>query len=264
MLLHLVWHTHTLWHGIHCYALLFCLGMLAGACVVWWGFRKHQLKQSDYNQLVPLSIIGILLGARLTHCLFYEWGYYAHHLLEILLPFARLDGGWQFVGFQGLASHGGTFGLMVAIWLFAWRKRLNWVLLFDFFAIATPLAGCFIRLGNFCNSEILGIPTSLAWAVLFADADPLPRHPVQLYEALAYLLIFLVNSVIWRHRKAGDGFFLGLNLTLVCIVRLTIECFKMEQADFSPFLLTMGQWLTLPFLLFGVGALVNAQKKRTV
>lgn len=262
MLLHLVWHTHALWHGIHCYALLFCLGMLSGACVVWHGFRKHQLPQRDYNQLVPLAIVGILVGARLTHCLCYEWGYYANHLGEILLPITHTDNGWQFTGYQGLASHGGTFGLMVAIWLFAWRKHINWIVLFDFFAIATPLAGCFIRLGNFCNSEILGLPSSLPWAVLFADVDPLPRHPVQLYEAAAYLLIFTVNALIWHHRRAGNGFFLGLNLVMVCVVRLAVEHLKMEQADFTPALLTMGQWLTLPFLLFGVGILLWARKKR--
>ncbi|MDO4191517.1 MAG: prolipoprotein diacylglyceryl transferase [Bacteroidales bacterium] len=262
MLSYFIWHSHIYWHGIHCYATLFCLGLLLGACVVWWGFRQHQLPQTTYNTLVPISLIGIILGARLVHCLFYEWDYYVHHLLAILLPFSHENGTVQFVGYHGLASHGATLGLMLAVLLFSKQKKISWLLLFDLFAIATPLAGCFIRIGNFFNSEILGTASALPWAIIFADVDPLPRHPVQLYEAIAYALIFLVNIVIWRRHRAGDGLFLGLNLTLVCVVRLALECIKEEQADFAPPLLTMGQWLTLPFLLFGLVMLLYATKRK--
>lgn len=261
MLLYIVWHSHQTWLGLHSYALLFVFAMLSGAMVVYRGFRSRGLTQEDYNLIVPMALAGILLGARLTHCFCYEWGYYSQHPLEVLLPLARIDGQWQWVGYHGLASHGATFGLMLAVWLFAWMKRADWRMLFDFFAVATPVAGFFIRLGNLCNSEILGTPCSMPWAFLFADVDPLPRHPVQLYEALAYAFIFVGSVLIWKRNKHGHGFLLGYNLTAVSVCRLLIEMFKEEQADYIPQLLTMGQWLTLPFLAFGIVMMCVSKQK---
>ena len=145
-----------------------------------------------------IAHLGILVGARLGHCLFYEPGYYLSHPIEMLLPIRDTPTGWQFTGYQGLASHGGAVGLIIALWLYVRRTRLNFVDVLDFIAIVTPLTACFIRLGNLMNGEIVGKPTDVPWAFLFDGYDE-PRHPAQLYEALAYFAFFLI--MVWLYRR---------------------------------------------------------------
>lgn len=164
-------------------------------------------------------------------------------------------GGWKFVGYEGLASHGGTIGLIVALYLYYRRTRLNLWQVLDNIAIATPITACFIRLGNLMNSEIIGKVTDVPWAFIFERVDKMPRHPGQLYEAIAYFLFFFVGLWFYRKRpqRVGTGFFFGLCLTLIFTFRFFIEYTKDIQVDFeSGMLLNMGQILSIPFIAIGI------------
>jgi prolipoprotein diacylglyceryl transferase len=190
---------------------------------------------------------------------------------EMLLPMHQMpDGSWKFTGYEGLASHGGTIGLIIAMVLY-WRKmKLKpWVVM-DNIAIAVPATACCIRIGNLMNSEIIGNPTDMPWGFIFHTRDALvdgqlaPRHPAQLYEAIAYLLIFIVGAFIyWRWYKTqnmastssiavGKGFYFGFCLVTIFTFRFFIEFLKKEQVDFEQGMpLDMGQLLSIPFVLLG-------------
>jgi prolipoprotein diacylglyceryl transferase len=235
------------------YSVCFVIAMFCGAIVVWHICRKAGVSQQQYNRLVPVALLSILLGARLGHCFFYEWQYYSQHWLEILLPCRQLSNGWKFTGYQGLASHGAIVGLMLGLWLFSKREHIQLSVLYDSFAIATPLAGIFIRLGNFINGEIVGTPTQLPWGIVFCNIDDLPRHPAQLYEAIMFLLMFVVLVVLWKHHGARfNYFYFTVSVLMVSLSRFLVEFVKMEQGilTFPPF--TVGQWLSLPFVVVGI------------
>ena len=192
--------------------------------------------------------------------------------IEMLIPFHQMpDGAWKFTGYEGLASHGGTIGLIVAMMLY-WRKmKLKpWVVM-DNIAISVPATACCIRLGNLMNSEIIGNPTDVAWGFIFHSREALvdgqlaPRHPAQLYEAIAYLIIFVVGAMIyWKWYKAqgmaeksriavGTGFYFGFCLATIFTFRFFIEFLKKEQVDFEQGMpLDMGQLLSIPFVVLGV------------
>jgi prolipoprotein diacylglyceryl transferase len=191
-----------------------------------------------------------VIGARLGHCLFYEPAYYLRRPLEILMI-------WR----GGLASHGGAVGIFLALYGYSRRRPDQpYLWLLDRMAIPTALGGSFIRLGNLFNSEILGISTDVPWAFVFARIDDLPRHPAQLYESLAYLLIFGVLFAVYRKRGSHTprGLLLGLFLVLVFGARFVIECVKVRQAAFGEALpLSMGQLLSIPAILVGVVLLVR-------
>ena len=168
------------------------------------------------------------------------------------------DGSWKFIGYEGLASHGGTIGLIIALYLYYRRTHMNLWHVLDDIAIATPITACFIRLGNLMNSEIIGTPTTVPWAFIFERVDQLPRHPGQLYEALAYLIFFFVGWYFYKKRpeKVATGFFFGLCLTLIFTFRFFIEYTKDIQVDFeSGMLLNMGQLLSLPFIIIGIACM---------
>ena len=151
-----------------------------------------------FDSLFVYCLLGIVIGARLGHCLFYEPGYWLSHPVEMLLPVKITDSGIKWTGYQGLASHGGTIGLMLALWIYSRRVKLKFLTVLDNIAIATPLAGCFIRLGNLMNGEIVGTVTHVPWASFFRTKICNPRHPAQLYEAIAYLLIFIIGLRLYK------------------------------------------------------------------
>ncbi|MBQ3828123.1 MAG: prolipoprotein diacylglyceryl transferase [Prevotella sp.] len=235
--------------------------------------RKKRVKGKweEENLFEPLFIycfLGILIGARLGHCLFYQPDYFlssGKHFIEMLLPIHYLpDGGWKFTGYEGLASHGGTIGIMIALWLYAKWSKLPILTIIDNICIATPVTACFIRLGNLMNSEIIGKVTDVPWAFIFERVDMQPRHPGQLYEAIAYAIFFFIGWYLYKKKpeRVGTGFFFGLCLTLIFTFRFFIEYTKDIQEEFEAgMLLNMGQILSIPFVVFGIWLIVRSFKK---
>ena len=158
-------------------------------------------------------------------------------------------------GYKGLASHGGTIGLIIALWFYVRRTKINIWRVLDNVAIATPVTACFIRLGNLMNSEIIGKATDVPWAFIFERVDMIPRHPGQLYEAIAYAIFFVIGWYFYRKKpqRVGTGFFFGLCITLIFTARFFIEFTKDIQKDFeASMLLNMGQLLSIPFIIVGL------------
>lgn len=237
------------WYGV-CFALAF----LVGYGIMQRVFRNEQKPDRDLDTLLLYLLAGTVIGARLGHCLFYEPAYYLRHPLEILMF-------WR----GGLASHGGAIGIFLALYLYSRRRPDQpYLWLLDRVAVPTALGGSFIRLGNLFNSEILGTPADVPWAFVFTRIDDLPRHPAQLYESVAYLLIFGVLLAVYRKRgsQTPQGLLLGLLLVLVFGARFVIEFVKVRQAAFGEALpLSVGQLLSIPVILLGVFLLVHVRSR---
>ena len=184
--------------------------------------------------------------------------------LEIFLPIKFLDGGgWKFTGYAGLASHGGTIGLIIALWLYCRKTKMNYMDVLDMIAVATPITACWIRLANLMNSEIIGMPTEVPWAFIFTRVDLLPRHPAQLYEALAYLALFFIMIFLYKKydKKFHRGFYFGFCLVFIFVFRFFIEFIKEDQVDFeADMMLNMGQWLSIPFIILGLISIFMGRK----
>lgn len=230
------------------YGLLFASAFLVGSMLLQHIVRAEQVDLKWVDRLTLYLIPATALGARLGHCLFYEWDYYSQHPLEILFTFP-----WA-----GLASHGATVSLLLATWLFSRTYQFNYLWLLDRLAIVVAPGLAFIRLGNLMNSEIIGRETTLPWAFRFAHYDlihhqqtaiPLQlRHPTQLYEALFYLLLFGLVYQIWRRyqRQTPPGLMFGLFVSLLFSFRFLVEFLKENQVSFEGQLpLNMGQLLSL-------------------
>ena len=184
---------------IRYYGLLWLIGLALAYLIVQRQYRDRRIPTEKFEPLLFYCFIGILVGARLGHCLFYQPDYYLHHIGEMLLPVKFLpNGDWRWTGYEGLASHGGTLGLIVALWLYCRKTKMHYMDVLDMIAVATPITACCIRLANLMNSEIIGRPTDVPWAFVFERVDMLPRHPAQLYEALAYLTFFVGMVVLYR------------------------------------------------------------------
>lgn len=201
-------------------------------------------------------VIGTIVGARLGHVFFYAWDYYSQHLFEIIMV-------WK----GGLASHGGTIGVFIALWLFSrkfTKRNVFWII--DRVVIPTALAAMFIRLGNLFNSEIYGIQTSLPWGFIFErNGETVAKHPTQIYEALAYLITFFtVNKLYWKTDiKSKVGAISGIFFIMIFAARFFIEFIKEEQEAFETSMtLNMGQWLSIPFVLGGVLLIYFAYRKK--
>ncbi|MDR1222079.1 MAG: prolipoprotein diacylglyceryl transferase [Tannerella sp.] len=236
------------------YNLLFTGGLGLCAYIIKKIFDKENIPESTYWTLFYFCFGGIVLGARLGHCLFYEPAYYLHHPLEMILPVSFRSGELEF-GYRGLASHGGTIGLMIALFLFGRKTGMSVIKTLDYIAIVAPLGACFIRTGNLMNSEIIGKETDVPWAFIFERVDMLPRHPAQLYEAIAYLIFFFLMVYLYKRRRDAiqSGFLFGLVLTLIFSFRFLVEFLKERQVDFeNDMYLDMGQLLSLPFILTGL------------
>lgn len=242
--------------SIRYYGLLFVSGLILSIYFLSKIFKLESIPSGNLEKLSVYGMIGIIIGARLGHCLFYEPSYYLAHPLEMLLPIQQQPGGgFKFTGYQGLASHGGAIGMIIALVFYHRKTKQSMLKTIDLVAIVGPLAGCFIRLGNLMNSEIIGLPTTKPWAFVFARVDNIPRHPAQLYEALAYFLIFLTLFLLYKslRLRIQNGFFFGITLTLVFVARFFIEFIKENQVGFEDNLaFNMGQILSLPYILIGI------------
>ncbi|PIB28522.1 prolipoprotein diacylglyceryl transferase [Maribacter sp. 4G9] len=237
------------------YSLLFMIGIVVAFQIEKRIFIKENVPLERLDKLIIYVIVGIILGARLGHCFFYEPEYYFKNPIEILLPIKKVGDSYNFIGFQGLASHGGTIGVLISLGLYCKKYKTNFLWLMDRIAIVGPIVGAFIRLGNFMNSEIYGKPTNGNWGVVFQRDDIIPRHPTQLYEAFSYLLIFGILMYTYQKsfKRRHDGLIFGLCLLLIFSARLIIEYFKENQVGFeAAMFMNMGQVLSIPFIIIGL------------
>lgn len=269
MLNYILWHPsleifRIFGYPIRWYSMCWLVGLLLAYLTVKRLYKEQKIKPELFDPLFIYCLVGILIGARLGHCLFYERSYFLSdgmHMIEMIVPMHHMaDGSWKFTGYEGLASHGGTIGLILALIIYVWRTKLGIWTVLDNVAIATPVTACFIRLGNLMNSEIIGKVTDVPWAFIFERVDMLPRHPGQLYEAIAYALFFPIGWYLYRKypNKVGTGFFFGLCLTLIFTFRFFIEYTKEIQEDFEAgMLLNMGQLLSIPFVIIGISCMVK-------
>lgn len=229
------------------YGLLFATAILAGLQIMKWIFRREGKSVDLVDSGFVYAVIGIVVGARLGHCFFYDPAFYLANPMKI---FAVWEG--------GLASHGGGLGVIIALYFFVKKYKLDFMWLLDRMVLPTALFAFFVRMGNFMNSEILGMKTDVSWAIIFAKVDNIPRHPAQLYEAVAYLAIFFILFFIYKNKKTlQPGFLFGMFLTLVFSARFLVEFVKERQASYSSdFILNTGQALSIPFLLIGIGLII--------
>ena len=256
---------------IRYYGLMWALAILIGAKFFDNFCKREGLPSKVSESIFIYGTLATIIGARLGHCLFYDPGQYltsGKGFVEMLLPIKFLaGGGWKFTGYEGLASHGGTLGLMIALWLYCRKTKLHYMDVVDMIAVATPITACFIRLANLMNSEIIGNPTDVPWAFVFERVDMLPRHPGQLYEAIAYLILFFIMIYLYKNysKKLHRGFFFGLCLTYIFVFRFFIEFLKENQEDFeNNMMFNMGQWLSIPFVIVGIYFMFFYDRKKKV
>ena len=261
--------------SIRWYSLMWLIGLALAYLMVRWLYKKQNIPDEKFEPLFIYCFVGILIGARLGHCIFYQPDYFLTSwkgFIEMLLPI-HIDqaGGWHMTGYQGLASHGGTAGLILALLLYVRQFKMPVWQVLDNIAIATGITACCIRIGNLMNSEIVGKITdeSLPWAFWFVQHDGAEqvvlRHPGQLYEAIAYALYFLLCVVLYKKmpQKVGTGFFFGLCLAYIFTFRFFIEYTKEVQEAFEqglPF--DMGQILSIPFILIGAWYMVKGLRTK--
>lgn len=259
--------------GVRWYGLLFASGFLFGYLIFNRYFKKDGFSTEILDQLTIYMALGTIIGARLGHCLFYDFEYFSQHPLEILMV-------WK----GGLASHGAFIGIIISLLLFVRKTGMSLFAVMDRIAVVTALAGFFIRMGNLMNSEIYGRATNLPWGFSFVRdrssranfydqntgeflGQHLPCHPTQIYEALSYLLIFIL--LFWAIRKFApklkEGVIFAWFMILVFSARFLIEYVKFEQSDFEVNMINnlhinMGQMLSIPLVLLGVGVLLWLRK----
>ncbi len=293
--MYILWNPSLTFGPFRWYSLCWLIGLALAYFIVRHLFYEQGIaertikkngKKEVENVFDPLFIycfLGILIGARLGHCLFYQPDYFltsGKHIVEMFLPIHFMaDGGWKFTGYEGLASHGGTLGLMIALWLYVRYSKIGIWTVLDNIAIATGTTACFIRLGNLMNSEIIGKVTDVPWAFIFERVDNLPRHPGQLYEAIAYAILFFIMWAIYkRSRKnpstntqhptpntqypqVGTGWYFGFCLFYIFTFRFLIEYTKdVQEAWEADMLFNMGQLLSVPFIIIGLYCMIRAKK----
>jgi phosphatidylglycerol:prolipoprotein diacylglycerol transferase len=240
--------------SIRWYGILFVAAFFAGHALLARIFKAEGVPPENGDRLLLYALLGTIAGARLVHCLFYDPQYYLAHPLAVLHI-------WE----GGLASHGGAVGMIIGIWLGSRvttpREPILWLL--DRVTVPAAFGAVLVRVANFLNSEILGRPTSGRWGVVFESIDQVPRHPVQLYEAAAYFIIGLALHAVYLHfnRRPRSGLLFGLFLLLVFSVRIAVEFFKVPQAAYeSAQLFSVGQYLSLPFLVLGAVYILRSRR----
>ena len=244
---------------IHYYSMMWIVAFVLGYRIMKKIYTNENQSHEKLDSLFMYSVLGIMIGARLGHVIFYQAELFREDFFSVFLPF-KFSGGFEFTGFRGLASHGATIGMIVSMYLYnkkVLKKSILWIL--DRVVIACASGAIFIRIGNFFNSEIIGKPSEegLPWAVVFKNIDNIPRHPGQLYEAFGYLFVFLIVYFIYWKTKKGtqEGYLFGLFLLLLMTVRVFVEQFKIAQVDGrEDWILgfNTGQILSIPFILIGV------------
>jgi len=243
------------------YGFLFAVGYISGYYIMSWLYKKEKIDVKEVENIFIYTAIGGIIGARLGHILFYDIGLYIENPLEIL-----------YIWHGGLASHGGAIGILLVMVHYCRKKKYqSYLWIIDRMVIPISLAGMFIRIGNFFNSEIIGKPTDLPWGVIFDNNifySRVPRHPSQLYEALAYLgiFIFLMKYYLKNFGKIKEGSILGLFLVLIFSARFILEFTKENQVDFEyGMFMNMGQLLSIPLILLGLWLIFrkeNANKNK--
>ncbi|WP_460218346.1 prolipoprotein diacylglyceryl transferase [Psychroserpens sp. MEBiC05023] len=243
---------------LHYYSVMWIVAFILGLQIMKRIWYKEQQSNQSLDSLFIYAVVGIMLGARLGHVIFYQRELISEDFFSIFLPFSFKDG-IRFTGFQGLASHGAAIGMIISMYLYnkkVLKKTVLWIL--DRVVIPVASGAVFVRLGNFINSEIIGKPTGSDYGVTFKQLpieQQVPRHPAQLYEAGSYILVFLILWYFYWKTKKGDqeGFLFGLFLVLLWTVRFFVEFVKeaqnVERADWT---LNTGQLLSIPFILIGL------------
>lgn len=243
------------WFAVRWYGLLFAIGFIGAYQVLIRIFKRENIDQKKLESLIFYMIIATVVGARLGHCLFYEPSNYLSDPIKFLKV-------WE----GGLASHGAALGILVGMFLYLRKnKEFNFVWLADRLSVAIPFAAMCVRIGNFVNSEILGKAADLPWAVIFSKEDMIPRHPAQLYEAGVYLILFLLMLFLYfkKSEKFSPGLLTGTFLTVMFTARFLIEYVKDVQVQFEhSLILHMGQFLSIPFILLGIGMIIYSIKHK--
>ena len=246
--------------SIRWYGLLFASGFLVGQRIMTHIFRKEGVSEELLDPLLLTMVISTVLGARIGHFAFYEPEVFRTNPLQIITP-----------PFSGLASHGGVIGILIGLYLYTRAKKMSYLWVVDRIAITAALGGCFIRLGNMMNSEIVGKVTDVPWAFIFkrltefGSFSQLPRHPTGLYEAISYLLLSLLLFWIWNKYKTQtpQGLLLSIYLIWTFGFRFVFEYFKENQVSFENELpYNMGQILSVPAVLLGIFFLIVAWRDK--
>lgn len=235
--------------SIRWYGLMYLIGFVG--VVLLGRYRIRQRPESGWtpqvlDDMVFYGVLGVILGGRLGYVLFYKLGEYLEHPLHILYV-------WE----GGMSFHGGFLGVIVALALYARRTQRHWLAVTDFLAPLCPLGLGAGRIGNFINAELWGRATDVPWAMVFPNVDPEPRHPSQLYEACAEGLILFIVLWLFSRKPRPTGAVSGLFLVGYGIARFGVE-FTREPDSFLGLFggFSMGQWLSLPMIIAGVGMLV--------
>ena len=243
---------------LHFYSLMWILAFTLGFYITKRIYKNENQPEESLDSLFMYSVLGIMIGARLGHVIFYQPELISEDFFSIFLPF-RFKGGIEFTGFQGLASHGAAIAMIISMYLYnkkVLKKTVLWIL--DRVVIPVALGAVFVRIGNFINSEIIGKPTNSDFGVIFKQLplnEQVARHPSQLYEAFCYVFVFVILFYFyWKTKKSEQqGFLFGLFLVLLWSVRFFVEFSKeaqnIERADW---LLNTGQLLSIPFVLIGL------------
>ncbi|MFB9055848.1 prolipoprotein diacylglyceryl transferase [Mariniflexile ostreae] len=287
---------------LHFYSLMWVVAFSLGWYIMKRIFTKEKVSLDYLDPLFIYTVLATMLGARLGHVLFYQSELISQDFFSIFLPF-KFKGGFEFTGFQGLASHGAAIGIIIGMYLY--RKKYNykpilWIL--DRIVIPVASGAIFIRIGNFINSEIIGKITDSDFGVRFIQdqyykneiiqrtgisdvqkaynavtenpqfqnlLEAVPyRHPAQLYESMCYIFVFLILLFFYSKttKKDQPGFLFGLFLMLLWTVRFFVEFVKEPQGDeyINWFGLNTGQWLSIPFVLVGLYFMFVYKSKNTV
>lgn len=260
--------------GVRFYSLMFVIAFSYGFYLMKKIFKKEDIKIEYLDPILMYMVLSTLIGARLGHVFFYDWNYYQNHLLEILLPIREIRGssmlfgtieGYKFIGYRGLASHGAVIGILIGIALYQRQYKFrSWIWILDRLTIPATIGGAFVRLGNFYNSEIVGKFTNSSFGVVFQNnGERLPRHPAQLYEAFGYVILFFLLRSLYNQNKTQKGFLLGVYFTGIFSIRFLVEYVKESQGGFEKILpmLSTGQWLSIPLVLFGIGLILLSNRK---
>ena len=242
------------------YGLMWALGFIISAYIISNIMKREGYPEKTFDSFFWYTLLSTVIGSRLGHCLFYAPGYYLTHPIEIL-----------YIHQGGMASHGAAIGLLIGLWLFSRKNKIPYIWSLDRIGILVAISGALVRIGNFMNSEIFGRPTSLPWGVEFVMSNEwnalykgLPCHPTQLYEALAYLIIFVVFLWLYYRKNLAQrrpGAMFGIFLIALFGIRFLIEFIKNPQEDFEVgMILNMGQLLSIPFIVAGCVLLYRAYR----
>jgi phosphatidylglycerol:prolipoprotein diacylglycerol transferase len=241
---------------LHYSSVMWIVAFLLGLQIMKRIYKHEGQSDASLDSLFIYAVVGIMLGARLGHVIFYQPELFTEDFFSIFLPF-KFKGGFEFTGFMGLASHGAAIAMIISMYLYnkkVLHKTVLWIL--DRVVIPVASGAVFVRLGNFINSEIIGKPTESDFGVIFKQlGEDFARHPAQLYEAGSYIFVFLALWYFyWKTEKSEQpGFLFGLFLVLLWSVRFIVEYVKeaqnIERADW---LLNTGQLLSIPLILIGL------------